>query len=80
MVRRVPEVPDVHEPDEDTNDSDDLRKHVAKVVQLALERSLLADLGGNGLVDIADGSTLSGEDNDRVRTAVNDAGTLKTTV
>lgn len=45
MMRRVPEVANVDEPDENANDSDDLREHVAKIVQFALERCLLANLG-----------------------------------
>ena len=76
MVRGVPEVPDVHEPDQDTDDSDDLRKHVAKVVKLALQRSLLADLRRNRLVNIANGSLLASKDDDSSAFAIYDRGAL----
>lgn len=80
MVCRIPEVADVHEPDEDTNNGDDLRKHVAEVVQLALERRLLAYLSRNRLVDITNGGTLPSEDNNRMSAAVDNAGTLEVIV
>ena len=75
-MRRIPEVPHVDEPYEDTNTRNDLREHVSKIVQLALQRSLLTDLRGNRLVDIADGRILTGENNDGARAPINDCCTL----
>lgn len=40
----IPEVTNVDEPDEDTNDRDDFGEHVTKVVEFTLERSLFTDL------------------------------------
>ena len=40
----VPEVLEVDDPDEDTNDGDDFGKHVTKIVQLAFEGRLLVDV------------------------------------
>ena len=67
MVRGIPEVPEVDEPHEDADDRDDLGEHVSKVIQLALQRSLFANLGRNGLVNVADGRVLTRKNNDSTR-------------
>lgn len=76
MVRRIPEMPDVDEPDKYTDDGDDFGQCVAELVKFALERRLLANLRRDRLVDIADGGALAGKDNDRTCTAVHDGCTL----
>lgn len=73
---RVPEVSDVHEPDQDTDNRDDLGEHVAKVVELTLEWCLFTNLGGDGLVNITNGCLLAGEHDDGECFAINYAGTL----
>lgn len=67
MVRGIPEVPEVDEPHEDADDRYDLGEHVSKVIQLALQRSLFADLRRNGLVNVADGRVLTRKNNDSAR-------------
>lgn len=71
-MRRVPEVPEVDEPDEDTDDADHLCEQVAKVIQLALQGGLFADLRRDGLVNIANSCTLAGVHDDGACAAVDD--------
>src|ERR1700722_8623042 len=73
---RVPEMTNVDEPDEDTYDGYNLRKHVAKIVEFVFQGCLLANLRSDGLVDIANCRTLTGENDDGLRTTVNDSGAL----
>ena len=47
---------DIDDPDEDANDGDHLCQHVAKVIQLLLERRRFRDLRDNVLMDISNGS------------------------
>ena len=49
----VVEMLDVDEPDDGANNGDDLGQHVAKVVQLLLQRSGLRYLRRDVLVDVA---------------------------
>ena len=67
MVRGIPEVPEVDEPNEDADGRDDLGEHVSKVIQLALQRSLFADLRRNGLVNVTDGRVLTCKNHDSAR-------------
>lgn len=67
MMGRIPKVAHVDEPHEDADDRDNLCEHVPKVVQLAFQRGLLADLGRNGLVDVTDRRILAREDDDCAR-------------
>ena len=71
-MRGIPEVPEVDEPYEDAYDRDDLRKHVSKIIQLTLQRSLFANLRRDGFVNVADGCVLTSEDNDCARTPTHD--------
>ena len=72
----VPEVPEVDNPDEDANDGDDFSEHVAKVIQLAFKGRLLAYLGRDRLVDIADGCLLTGKDHDGLGIAIYNSSSL----
>ena len=66
-MRGMPEVPEVDKPHEDADNRDDLGEHVSKVIQLALQRSLFANLRRNGLVNVADGRILTRKNNDSAR-------------
>ena len=72
----IPEVPEVDDPDEDTNDGDNFGEHVTKVVQLAFKRSLLIYLRSDRLVNIANGRLLAGKDHDSLSTTIDDGGSL----
>lgn len=74
---RIAKVTDVDDPDEDTDDSDDLGEQVAKVVDLLLEGSLLADLGGDGLVDVSDGGEGSSVGDNRLGSSIDDGRSLR---
>ena len=63
-MRRVPEVTYVDEPDEDADDCDHLGEHLTKIVELALQRCLFANLRRDGFVDVANSGLLASEDND----------------
>lgn len=62
-VAGVVEVGDVDEPDQDADDSNDLGQAVTEVVELLLQGSGLRDLGSDALMDVADGSAGSGQNN-----------------
>ena len=72
----IPEVPEVNDPDEDTNNGDNFGEHVTKVVQLAFKRSLLIYLRSDRLVNIANGRLLAGKDYDSLSTTIDDGGSL----
>jgi len=72
----IPEVPEVDEPHENADDRDDFSEHVSEVVQLSFQGSFLANLGRNGLVNVADGCALTGKDNDRARAPIHDCCAL----
>ena len=72
----VPEVPEVDDPNEDTDDGYNFGEHVTKVIQLAFERSLLAYLGSDGLVDITDGCPLTGKDHDGPGISIHNSSSL----
>lgn len=40
MVRGVPEMTNVHEPDKDTNNCDDFSQHVSEIIKLPLQGRL----------------------------------------
>lgn len=44
MVRRVPEVPEIDQPHQDTNYGDHFGQHITEIVELAFERGLFTDL------------------------------------
>ena len=71
---------DVDEPDENTDNSDDLGEHFTEVVELALQGRLFADLGGDRFVNVSDGGALAGEDDNSACVAVYDARALKMSV
>lgn len=48
---------DVDKPNQSTNDRDNFRKHITKIIQLLLERSRLRDLRRDALMDIANRRT-----------------------
>lgn len=53
-VTGITKVPNIDDPDEDTNDSNHFGEQVSKIVDLLLERRLFADLGRDGGVDVSD--------------------------
>ena len=72
----VPKVANVHEPDQYTDDRDNLREHVTEVVELSLQGRLLANLRRNGLVDIANSGLLAGEYDNSCALPIDDGSTL----
>jgi hypothetical protein len=74
-MRGIVEVGDVDEPDKNTDNGNDLGQSVSKVVELLLERGGLRNLGGNVLVNIANGSVGSSKNNDSGSISSNDCGT-----
>jgi hypothetical protein len=64
LVSRIPEVANVDDPDENADDGDDLGECVTKVVELTLQRRLLADLRADALVDVANRGLGAGVDDD----------------
>jgi hypothetical protein len=69
-------VADVDQPDEDTDNRDDFGEHIPKVIQSAFKRRLFGDLGGNGLVDVADSGTGAGVYDDCLGGSIDDRGSL----
>ena len=67
---------DVDEPDENTDNSDDLGEHLAEIVELTLQGRLLANLRRNGLVNIANSGLLAGEYNNSCALPIDDGNTL----
>lgn len=63
-MARVGKVGDVDEPDKNANDSDNLGELVSEVIELLLQGGRLRDLCGNALVDVADSSVRTSQDND----------------
>jgi hypothetical protein len=63
-VGGIVEVGNVDEPDEDTDDGNDLGESVSKGVELLLERGGLRDLRGDVLVDVANGSVGTSKNDD----------------
>lgn len=76
----VGEVAEVDDPDENADDGDNLGKKVSKVINLLLEGSLLANLGRDGRVDVADGRRGSGGRDDGARGTINNGRSLQTNV
>ena len=72
----VPEVSEVDDPNEDTNDGDNFGEHVTKVVQLAFKRCLVVYLRCDRLVDVTDGCLLAGKDHNSLGVAIHDGGPL----
>lgn len=66
---------DVDQPDQDTDNSNDLGKHVTEVVQLLLEGSGLGDLSSDALVDVTNSSVCAGQNYDGVCVSSNDSST-----
>ena len=77
MVRRVPKVTDIDQPDKDADDSDDLGKHLAEVVELTLQGRLLANLRRDGLVYIANSGLLAGEYDNSCALPIDNGSTLQ---
>jgi hypothetical protein len=76
MMAWVPKMTNVHEPNENADDSDNLGQHVSKIIKPSFQRGLLGDLRGDGLVDVSNGGTLASIHNDSLRLSVNDTRTL----
>ena len=76
VMGRIPKVPEVDEPYEDADDRDNLREHVSEIIQFTLQRSLFADLGRDGLVNVTDGGVLTCEDDDRSCAPIDDGCAL----
>lgn len=76
MMRWIPEVTEVHNPNENTDHRDDLGKHVTKVIEFALKRRLFGDLRRDRLVNITNCSTLTSENDDSFSVAIDNAGAL----
>ena len=74
-VRRVAEVADVDEPDEDADGRDDLCELVAEVVELLLEGCGLRDLCRDALMDVSNCGVGACQDDQRSRMARDDRGT-----
>ena len=64
-VRRIGEVSDVDEPDENTDDGDDFGERVSELIELPLEGSSFGGSGSDGIVDLTDGSPLPSKNDDR---------------
>lgn len=79
-MTRIAKVADVDDPDEDADDRDDLCEEVPKVVDLLLERRLLADLGGDGLVNVSDGGLGAGGGDDGSGGTADDGRSLRARV
>lgn len=77
MVGRVPEMPDVDEPDEDADNGDDLREHITEVVKLAFEWRFLADLRADRLVNVTNRGAFSGEYDNCPGVSVDNGRTLR---
>lgn len=66
----------VHEPNENADDSDNLGQHVSKIIEPSFQWGLLRDLRGDRLVNVSDGGTLASIHDDSQRLSVNDTGAL----
>lgn len=73
---RVGKVVDVDEPDEDTDNGNDLGEQVAEIVKFALEWCLFGCLARNGGVDIANGGPDTGGSDDRLSRSINNSRSL----
>ena len=74
-MRWVAEVAPVDKPDENADGRNDLCEHVAKVVQLLLQRRRLRDLRSDALVDVSNGRVSTSQNNQRSRVSRDDGGT-----
>ncbi len=77
MMCWVPEVTEIDQPDKDTDNRDDLGKHVTEVVKLPLEWSFFADLRRNRFVNVANSCTIPSERDNCTRCSIYNAGTLR---
>lgn len=75
-MTRIAKVANVDDPDEDTDDGNDLGEQVSKVVDLLLEGRLLRNLSGDGKVDISDGGSGSSGSDDGLSLTVDDGRSL----
>ena len=76
VVRWIRKVANIDEPDENTDDRDDLCEHVAKVVEFTLEGCLFADLGGDGLMNATNGGPLTSMNDNGSRDTIHDSRSL----
>ena len=77
MMRLIPEMINVDEPNQRADNRDNFRKHVAKVIQFAFERGLLGDLGRDGMVNISNSSTRTNCDDNCQSITTDNGGTLR---
>ncbi|KAK5624687.1 hypothetical protein RRF57_000402 [Xylaria bambusicola] len=68
-VARISKVGYVDQPYKDTDDSDNLSKSVAEVVEFLLQRCGLRNLGSDALMNVADGGVGSSQDDHSFRTS-----------
>lgn len=73
----VAKVANIDKPNEDTDDGDDLGEQMSEIVDLLLERRLLADLCRDRLMDVADGGARTSGGHDSLRFAVDDGSALR---
>lgn len=76
MMTRIVEIPDVDDPNKNADSSDDLGQDVAKIIDLLLQRRLLADLRRDGCMDISEGGKSSRGSDQRFRSSIDDSRSL----
>ena len=76
MMGRVRKVANVDDPDENADDRDDFCEHLTEVVEFTFEGRLLTDLGGDGLVNVANGGPLAGMNDNRSRDTIHNGRSL----
>lgn len=74
---RVPKVTDINEPDQNAYYGYDFGEHIAKVVELALQRRFVADLLGYRVVNVAYSGFFASERDDRACGAIYDSCALQ---
>jgi len=69
-------MPNIDNPNENTDDSDNLGQHVSKIVQFAFQGRFLRDLRRDGFVDVSHRCFLASKDYDRGSISIHDSSTL----
>jgi len=69
-------VANIDDPDENADDRDNFREHLTKVVEFTLERCLLADLRGDGLMNATNGSPLTSMNDNGSGDTIHNGGSL----
>lgn len=76
MMRRVPEVAEINQPDKDTYDGYHFSEHFTKVIEFALQWSFLADLLGYRMMDMTNSGFLSNKSDYSTGASTDDGCTL----